>query len=283
MEAMVFAVVVFLGIERALNCQLTPELVQSFKGQVRIYGDDIIVPTDMVESVVESLRTFGFKVNLGKSFWTGSFRESCGKEYYDGHDVSIVRVRELIPTRRKDVAEVVSTVSLRNQLYMAGLWRTAALLDRWLGKVLKHYPTVSQDSSVLGRVSVIGFDIDGIDGDLQIPLVRGYKVRARLPENPLDGVFALHKVLLSEARKDAYGEDVNPGWHQNWWDLYSEPAVDAEHLVRSGRPERVDIKLSWAPAMGSSYGNEVLHPGVLRKKTPYGESLIHAKRESLAH
>jgi hypothetical protein len=76
-EAMVFLTAVYLGIERVLSRRLTRKDVWSFQGSVRVYGDDIIVPTDYVRSVIEVLESLGFKVNSHKSYWNGKFRESC--------------------------------------------------------------------------------------------------------------------------------------------------------------------------------------------------------------
>lgn len=107
-EAMVFLAVCFVGIEKKLNTQLNHRLLKQFVGSVRVYGDDIIVPVDYVHHVIDSLETYGFKVGSDKSFWTGKFRESCGKEYYAGQDVSIVKFRRMYPSSREDVAEVGS-------------------------------------------------------------------------------------------------------------------------------------------------------------------------------
>ncbi len=106
-EAMVFSTVVFMAIARAVADETGDEsrarvdtgLILRHRSGVRVYGDDIVVPVRFVQRVVEYLNLFGFKVNSNKSFWTGKFRESCGKEYYDGHDVSVVRVRRLFPSR----------------------------------------------------------------------------------------------------------------------------------------------------------------------------------------
>lgn len=54
---------------------------------VSVYGDDIIVPVDAYDTLEEILTFFGFKLNAKKSFKEGPFRESCGKDYYDGYDV----------------------------------------------------------------------------------------------------------------------------------------------------------------------------------------------------
>jgi hypothetical protein len=224
MEAMVFLTIVFIGIEKGLNHQLTAKDVKSFRRRVRIYGDDIIIPVEYVPSVVASLELFGAKVNRSKSFWNGKFRESCGKEYYEGEDISIVRVRTVLPTRRQDAQEVISTVSLRNQLYWAGCWRTVKWLDTLLEGVIRHYPMVGVSSPILGRESVLGYETQRIHGTLHSPLVKGYVVSARIPNDPLDDTGALLKFFLKRGQL---------------------PSADRLHLERSGRPLAVDIKLGW--------------------------------------
>jgi hypothetical protein len=225
-EAMIFTVIIFIGIQSKLSRPLTRRDIKSLRGQVRVYGDDIIVPADYVRSVVEALETFGFKVNLGKSFWTGKFRESCGKEYYDGHDVSIVKVRQDLPAQRTDVLEIISTVSLRNQFYELGLWSTTSKLDQWLERVIP-LPTVLPTSPVLGRHSKLGFVQEKMCPKLHRPLVKGFVVSSSIPARKCVDGDALLKVFLKRGEL---------------------PFVDRKHLERSGRPQSVDIKLRWASA-----------------------------------
>jgi len=221
MEAIVFATVVFLGIERELNHPLTRELVQKFSGLVRIYGDDIIIPVGFVDSVVETLELFGFKVNSNKSFWTGKFRESCGKEYYDGEDVSIVRLRSEFPTQRGSAAEIVSMSETRNQLYKLGLWRTTRFIDDLLEGLIP-YPIVEETSPIIGRLTYLPVvSVDAWDNDLHIPLVKGMKVVPKPPVDELDDYGALMKCLLTRC---------------------GLPVADSEHLHRAGRPRAVYIK-----------------------------------------
>ena len=227
-EAMVFLTCVFLGIEEGLNAPLTPRRIKSFEGRVRVYGDDIVVPLDHVHSVVEKLELFGARVNSGKSFWTGKFRESCGKEYYSGEDVSIVRCRNVFPSQLTDATEVISLVSMRNQLYFAGYWNTCRWLDSFILGMLKHFPVVEPSSSVLGRHSFLGHEVQRIGRRLHNPQVKGYVVSAPLPSDPLDGSGALLKSFLKRG------------------DL---PIADREHLERSGRPRAVSIVPRWASAV----------------------------------
>jgi len=222
-EAMVFLTIVLLGIERRLNTTLGPkEALRLLRGQARIYGDDIIVPVDYVRTVVDALHTFGCKVNVGKSFWNGKFRESCGKEYYDGFDVSIVKVRRMFPAQRQDASGVISLVSLRNQLFQAGYLNTCEWLDEEVRKVISHYPRVLPTSPVLGRHEYGHYDSDSWCKDTHRPMVKGYVVSSDPPKDFLDGPEALLKCLSKRS------------------DL---PFADEKHLERSGRPQRVNIKL----------------------------------------
>jgi len=240
-EAMVFTTLVFMGIERELSAPLSRRAIHGYSRQVRVFGDDIIVPKDNVLSVVDRLQTFGFAVNISKSFWTGKFRESCGREYYDGHDVSIVRVRELLPSRRTDASGVISAVSLRNQLYQAGLWRSAAMMDRLLGKLLQHFPNVAPSSPLLGRESLLGYQFQRLHPYHHSPMTKGYYVVAKSPQDHLEGNGALLKCLLRFPYQ-GFGLKTLPFNAVNAVDVAS---VDDEHLERSGRPERVSIKLGW--------------------------------------
>lgn len=61
---------------------------------VSVYGDDIIIPVGAYGILCEVLDTCGFTVNGEKSFAHGPFRESCGKHYFHGHDVTPFYVRK---------------------------------------------------------------------------------------------------------------------------------------------------------------------------------------------
>lgn len=54
---------------------------------VSVYGDDIVVPTCAVPLLSKVLTCCGFLLNSSKSFSSGPFRESCGKDYLRGIDI----------------------------------------------------------------------------------------------------------------------------------------------------------------------------------------------------
>jgi hypothetical protein len=226
-EAMVFLTIIFLGIEKEQGHRFTNKRdFLRFTGEVRVYGDDLIIPVDCVHTVVDLLEHFGARVGRDKSFWNGSFRESCGKEYYDGHDVSIVKVRRLFPSHRQHVAEVVSLVSLRNQMYSFGNWGVTSWLDEIISGILNYFPKVLSTSSALGRHSFLGYLSEREDEHLHRPLVKACVVSSRSPRDPLDGPGALLKYFLKRG---------------------VEPAFDESHLERAGRPRNVYIKTRWVP------------------------------------
>jgi hypothetical protein len=52
------------------------------------YGDDSLVASEAAEIAVHILATIGININTDKSYWSGPYRESCGKEYWKGTDVT---------------------------------------------------------------------------------------------------------------------------------------------------------------------------------------------------
>jgi hypothetical protein len=224
-EAMVFLTIIFLSIEKEQGCKFVHRKeFFPYVGRVRVYGDDIIIPVEYVHTAVDQLEHFGAKVGRHKSFWTGRFRESCGKEYYAGQDVSIVKVRKVFPSHRQQVAEVESLVSLRNHMYHIGCWKTTAWLDVQCRKVLKHFPNVDSTSPALGRITSLGYDCEKVCEHLHKPLVKAHVVSSQSPRDYLDGPGAMLKFFLKRG---------------------SDPTFDAKHLERAGRPRVVRIKTRW--------------------------------------
>jgi hypothetical protein len=80
--------------------------------EATVYGDDIIVPVEAYDLLTEVLQAVGFLVNRAKSYHTGLFRESCGKDYYSGIDVR--------PIYAKDWVSAQSLFVLRNFYWRRG-------------------------------------------------------------------------------------------------------------------------------------------------------------------
>lgn len=224
-EAMVFLTIIVLAVSEELDVPVSNNLIRGLVGRVRVYGDDIIVPAHYAPAVSRRIESFGLKVNVRKSFWTGMFRESCGGDFFKGSDVTPVRVRSVLPTKREHASEIISTVSLRNQLHSRGYLKTASFLDDRLTRILRVYPLIGPESSGLGRHTFGPLQVDKMCTRLHRPLVRAYAPVSVPPESPLDDHGALMKFFLTRG---------------------DEPLPE-DAFTRAGRPSAVRIKLKWLP------------------------------------
>jgi hypothetical protein len=187
-EAMVFTTLASLGMTQ--QSRIRPN---QLIGSLSVYGDDIVVPVSAVADVVRYLEAFGFKVNKRKSFWTGKFRESCGDEYFDGSDVSVIRLRADVPTSRRDAVLVRRFVKFRNRAYTHGLWALTKACDDILADVL-HIPVRSfrdeleAPSDVLSRVTFTHVPWRAVfDSNLQNWVERFPKVHSKSSPDVSDG------------------------------------------------------------------------------------------------
>lgn len=65
------------------------------KGTISVYGDDIICPRGLYDVFIDVLGFCGFRANARKSFNSGTFRESCGKHWDSGVDVTPFYVKKV--------------------------------------------------------------------------------------------------------------------------------------------------------------------------------------------
>lgn len=150
-----FETLAFLAIALCAICtergitNPTRKTLRPLLAGVSVYGDDIIVPTEFVEPVINNLEAFGLKVNTRKSFWTGMFRESCGGDFFNGHDVSAVRLR-VNPDDKFAPEDLISWIKTQNQLFEAGFRETALWMTRCYPEVPIHEEFLSSGFAFIG-------------------------------------------------------------------------------------------------------------------------------------
>lgn len=81
---------IFWAICQQVCCQ---NIVES-DSRVLVYGDDLIVPSSFAGETLRRLWQAGFKPNQSKTFTEGPYRESCGKHYFLGCDITPFYVRK---------------------------------------------------------------------------------------------------------------------------------------------------------------------------------------------
>lgn len=77
---------------------------------VFVYGDDIIVPHEHTNDVIQALRFCGFTPNVKKTFTEGPFRESCGGDFYNGESVRAHFITEELPNEPQEYISLVNGI-----------------------------------------------------------------------------------------------------------------------------------------------------------------------------
>lgn len=227
-EAMMFYIIALAAMHDATRTRPSFRSVKRLSKDLLVYGDDIVVPTPMVQCVMNGLKSAGLKVNVNKSFRNGKFRESCGMDAFDGTDVTPVYCRTLPSFTHHAGKAFVSTVELSNNLYKKGCWCAAQYVRDRICAEEGPLPFVTNASSVLGYQSYrYGFSVSGWDSRLQRFSVRGFSIRAVIPSSKASAQGALFKHFIKDS------EDPNP---------------DKRHLERCGRPVSVQLKRRWCTA-----------------------------------
>lgn len=125
---------------------------------VYVYGDDLVIPSDCVDVVIQALTDADLAVNVGKSFWKGFFRESCGVDAFAGVNVTPLRIKKIPPKTSSSVQELVAWIAYADQFAEMGFPSTAS----WCRSVVER---------VTGVLPRLPFKCGALSfhGDLEIP------------------------------------------------------------------------------------------------------------------
>lgn len=134
---------------------------ESIKGRVYVYGDDIVVPRELVPFLFKEFPQYGLKFNEDKCFVTGYFRESCGMDAYKGNICTPIRMRKLVPSSRKHAASLVSAVEFSNALWKRGYWNSATMVQNRIDSVLS-IGSICSPRDTFGGLSYTSFTSKGV-------------------------------------------------------------------------------------------------------------------------
>lgn len=203
---------------------------------VRVYGDDIIVRSDVADLVVDWIESFGLKINRKKSFTTGNFRESCGVDAFKGVDVTPVYLRADPDDSSNDPAALASFVSTSNQLWLRGLYSAAKLLERHVeARIGYPLPLVAAESSGLGWVTRTGaVTVQKWDRNLHQWLVKAPVISPCKRGDSLSGYPALLKFFLAPEPSKIGSISISNR--------------DKEHLKKTVIRFKTRIAARWIPA-----------------------------------
>lgn len=179
---------------------------------VKVYGDDIIVPTELAEVSIQALERYGLLVNRDKSCIKGFFRESCGMDAFNGVPVTPIRLKKPWTAKRSDGTALASYTSIANSLKAKGYTLVAEQMYRGIEGVYGTLPYGTGNSSFPCRevreVShAIGLNRDRVEtrwnGTLQRLEAKVLTVTAKSRQTQLDGWQRLLRDMVS-------GSPLNP-------------------------------------------------------------------------
>lgn len=146
-----------LALASSVEGDITWKNIWKYRDQVRVFGDDIILPTHGYERLLRVMELCQLKVNVAKSYTTGYFRESCGADGYKGHDVTPVCPKVIVAT---DATSQQALLDYTNNLFNKGLWHASDALFSHLPPLLQRGLRVvaKSDVAIRGLTSYCGSD-----------------------------------------------------------------------------------------------------------------------------
>jgi hypothetical protein len=156
-QSYVFAMIAIASLLHSRGDVVSQRNIRRASQEVLVFGDDMIVPTDSADTLQGLLDYLGLKVNRNKTFVTGRFRESCGVDAYDGHDVTPTYSNAIPDVSRPE--SIVSCVETHNNFFSRGYYHVADYVRKTVLKVRKfNLPFKADGSGAFGWSSFTPWD-----------------------------------------------------------------------------------------------------------------------------
>lgn len=188
-------VMLFIALGASLDEEPTWHRLRKLRNQVRVFGDDIVIPSHGYVRLCRAMELLQLKVNMAKSYATGKFRESCGMDGFDGYDVTPIKPKHIVGDSPASCQAVVDN---SNNLFMKGYWHAStACLDLLPARLRRGIRIVGpHDTGFSGLASFSGSDESHLakrwNSRFHRYDVRVWQLSVQSYERPRDG----HQALL---------------------------------------------------------------------------------------
>lgn len=132
-QTVVYSMVAISAIIITDGDRVNQKSITRASNKVRVFGDDIILPSYALQKLTEILEFLQLKVNPTKTFHKGRFRESCGMDAFAGIDVTPARLRSFSVNPSHDTA--ISMLEGSNNFFKRGMWH----VSEWIRSYLRRY------------------------------------------------------------------------------------------------------------------------------------------------
>lgn len=265
MESLLFLAILLVACKRNHERKLPDD--------IGVFGDDLCYPREYDSEVKHLLSLFGFQSNEQKTFATGPFRESCGKDYFKGAPVRPFFLKEKLQHVQNlyVLANGIRRASVRSMHYYASDIRYRSVWDAIVQLIPDKYKVFGP--STLGDTVIWGNPEDGVPGEWPVhrdsiwsyrkgcePLFgiqRGLNIRAYLNSSPTAAWQLVKSGFVKKAfQKDLYLFDRPVVFDKTILDRMPEEASTvpliyrkvSQYRLRFGRSDRtVSIQCDCPP------------------------------------
>lgn len=134
-QSIVFSTVAYAAGLHVRGLAPSERNVARIAKEVRVFGDDIIVPKDWLETFRTMTSLIYLRVNDTKTHGSGYFRESCGMDAFMGHDVTPAYVREAECRAERSIT--ASVLETSNNFFKKGWWNAARWIESTLPRTIR--------------------------------------------------------------------------------------------------------------------------------------------------
>jgi hypothetical protein len=138
-----------LAVVAAINAGAS---VPVARANTYVYGDDIIIRPEYFDEFIKVFTKFALKVNIGKSYVSGPFRESCGVDAWEGIDVTPFKIKKDISRRSLDGPLALACCKYASTCFSYDFRKTGEYLHRL---VSASYPGIPVHDRPLGCLSIV--------------------------------------------------------------------------------------------------------------------------------
>jgi hypothetical protein len=126
--------------------------VTEAKASTYVYGDDIIIRPQVFEHLVRTFTRVRLKVNVGKSYVDGPFRESCGVDAWKGYNVTPFKIKKDISHRSLSGTLAAAICEYSSKCFSLDLRETGKYLH---DLVARQYGVIPYVRAPIGCLSVV--------------------------------------------------------------------------------------------------------------------------------
>lgn len=224
-QSFTFALVALASMV-GIGTSVSIKKLEALASNVRVFGDDIVIRSEHYPVFAEWIESCGLKINRGKTFFKGNFRESCGVDAFRGTTVTPVYLRYDPCSTSTDPSSFVGVLSTCNQLWLQGMYTTSAFLQSILDKTAV-LPLMPRESAGLGYHT----HQDVRSGQRWSRTLHRFEVKTYVPQpvkvkDRIDGMPALMKFFHSPRSAE----------------------FDKDHLKHSVRRFNLNLRKRWVPS-----------------------------------